>query len=193
MRCFEVWWRCRCVGTRLDLSTHSGHQSYMCSRFTFPFGLERKANLGLELQGLSCEIEQAIYEANNNETHNDYRSLHLSTPFPLPPIVLTNFSRSHCIRSRILNLKDKNNPLLRSGILSRDISPLDFAYMSSEEMASPQRRQENIRMRRNSLTQTVGVNDLRPMNVPSEDIPGEPGMNEMGRSGQMGVEYQRPV
>ena len=65
--------------------------------------------------------------------------------------------------------------------------------MSSEDMASPQRRQENIRLRRNSLTQTVGVNDLRPMNMPGEDIPGEPGTDEMGRSGQRGVEYQRPV
>ena len=100
---------------------------------------------------------------------------------------------SHCIRSRILNLKDKNNPLLRAGILSREISPSDFAHMTSEDMASPQRRQENIRLRRSSLTQTVGVNDLRPMNVAAEDIPGEPGMDEMGRSGQRGVEFQRPV
>lgn len=65
--------------------------------------------------------------------------------------------------------------------------------MTSEEMASPQRRQENIRLRRSSLSQTVGVNDLRPMDMAGEDIPGELGTDEMGRSGQRGVEYQRPV
>jgi len=116
------------------------------------------------------------------------------SPLLTPPhfVIATNFHR-HCIRSRILNLKDKNNPLLRSGILSREFSPIEFAHMSSEDMASPQRRQENIRLRRNSLTQTVGVNDLRPMNMPGEDIPGEPRTDEMGRSGQRGVEFQRPV
>lgn len=67
--------------------------------------------------------------------------------------------------------------------------------MTSEEMASPQRRQENIRLRRNSLTQTVGINDLKPIGGSGDDtnIPGEVGMDEMGRSGQPGVEYQRPV
>jgi hypothetical protein len=48
--------------------------------------------------------------------------------------------------------------------------------MSSEEMASPQRRQENIRLRRNSLTQTIGVNDMKPLNNPDEGVPGEPGI-----------------
>ena len=67
--------------------------------------------------------------------------------------------------------------------------------MTSEEMASPQRRQENIRLRRKSLTQTVGINDLKPIGGSGDDtsIPGEVGMGEMGRSGQPGVEYQRPV
>ena len=65
--------------------------------------------------------------------------------------------------------------------------------MSSEDMASPKRRQENMRLRRNSLTQTVGVNDLKPVSVLEEDVPGELGMDEMGRSGQRGLEYQRPV
>jgi Transcription factor S-II (TFIIS), central domain len=74
-----------------------------------------------------------------------------------------------------------------------DISPKDFAHMTSEEMASPQRKQENIRLRRNSLTQTVGINEMRPYSPPEEDVPGEPGQDEMGRSGQPGVEYQRPV
>jgi hypothetical protein len=99
----------------------------------------------------------------------------------------------HCIRSRILNLKDKNNPLLSAAVLTREITPHEFAHMTSEEMASPQRRQENIRLRRNSLTQAVGINDRRPIHMEEEDIPGEPGMGEMERSGQPGLEFQRPV
>ena len=98
----------------------------------------------------------------------------------------------HAVRSRILNLKDKNNPFLTAGILNREISPEEFAHMTSEDMASPQRRQENMRIRRNSLTQTVGVYDLQPVRV-DEVVPGESGTDEMGRSGQSGVEYLRPV
>jgi hypothetical protein len=82
---------------------------------------------------------------------------------------------------------------LTAAVINRDISAEEFAHMTSEEMASPQRRQENIRLRRNSLTQTVGVNDLQPVKSLDEDVPGEPGTDEMGRSGQRGVEYQRPV
>ena len=99
----------------------------------------------------------------------------------------------HCIRSRILNLKDKNNPLLSTAVLTREISPVEFANMTSEEMASPQRRQENIRLRRNSLTQSVGINDRRPIHMSDEDIPGELGTGEMARSGQPGLEFQRPI
>ena len=65
--------------------------------------------------------------------------------------------------------------------------------MSSEEMASPQRRQENMRLRRKSLSQTVGVNDRKPLTCPDEEVPGELGTDVMERSGQSGVEYQRPV
>jgi hypothetical protein len=78
-------------------------------------------------------------------------------------------------------------------VLTREISATEFAHMTSEEMASPQRRQENVRIRRNSLTQTVGVNDLQPVKSLEGDVPGENGMDEMGRSGQRGLEYQRPV
>lgn len=62
------------------------------------------------------------------------------------------------MRSRILNLKDKNDPLLIKGNLNHEISPIELAHMLSEEMASPQGRQENMRLR-NSPTQTVGVNN----------------------------------
>ena len=50
-----------------------------------------------------------------------------------------------------------------------------------------------MRLRRNSLSQTVGVNDMKPLNNPNEGSPGEPGTDEIGRSGHTGIEYQRPV
>jgi len=90
-------------------------------------------------------------------------------------------------------LKDKNNPFLTAGLLTHAISPAQFARMTSEEMASPQRRQENIRLRRKSLNEAVGINDRRPIVTPDEDIPGESGANLMERSGQPGLDYQRPV
>jgi len=65
--------------------------------------------------------------------------------------------------------------------------------MTSEEMASPQRRLENTRIRRNSLSQTLGVNDRQRVNIPDEDVPGELGTSDMSHGGQKGVEYQRPV
>lgn len=34
------------------------------------------------LQSLSAEIEQAVYQTQNNETHNEYR-------YPLIPLILT--------------------------------------------------------------------------------------------------------
>jgi hypothetical protein len=66
--------------------------------------------------------------------------------------------------------------------------------MTSEEMASPARKQENMRIRRKSLTDSVGINDRRPVKVPDDSIPGEVGADgTMARSGQPGIEYQRPV
>ena len=44
--------------------------------------------------------------------------------------------------------------------------------MTSEEMASPARRQENMRIRRKSLMASVGIDDRRPASVPDESIPG---------------------
>jgi Transcription factor S-II (TFIIS), central domain len=74
------------------------------------------------------------------------------------------------VRSRILNLQDRNNPLLSYGVVRGQISPLELAQMTSEDMASPERRLENQRLRRNSLSQTVGINDRKPANTVEESI-----------------------
>lgn len=46
-------------------------------------------------------------------------------------------------RSKYLNLKDKNNPTLRSGLISEMITPDRFISMTSAEMASDNRRRMN--------------------------------------------------
>lgn len=46
-------------------------------------------------------------------------------------------------RSKYLNLKDKNNPTLRSGLISGIITPDRFISMTSAEMASDERRRVN--------------------------------------------------
>jgi transcription elongation factor S-II len=46
-------------------------------------------------------------------------------------------------RSKYLNLKDKNNPTLRSGLISGMITPERFTSMTSAEMASDERRRIN--------------------------------------------------
>jgi len=83
----------------------------------------------------------------------------------------------------MFNLKDKSNPSLA---LSRTILPHDFAAMTSEEMASPARRQENMQIRRKSLMASVGIDDRRPVSVPDESILGQSGTDgTVGASGQL--------
>lgn len=51
-----------------------------------------------------------------------------------------------------------------------------------------------MRIRRKSLTDSVGINDRRPVKIPDDSIPGEVGADgTMARSGQPGIEFQRPV
>ena len=50
------------------------------------------------------------------------------------------------IRSRIFNLKDKRNPMLRSNFLLGMISPARLAGMTSEEMASDEMKKQREQM-----------------------------------------------
>jgi len=61
------------------------------------------------------------------------------------------------IRSLFVNLKDKNNPSLRESVVSGDISPIKFANMTSEEMASGERQAANRRIVEDNLFNSLGA------------------------------------
>lgn len=52
------------------------------------------------------------------------------------------------VKSRVMNLRDKNNPILKSNILSGEITPKRFANMKPDEMAS-----EEMKKARDAITQ----------------------------------------
>lgn len=67
----------------------------------------------------ATEVERAVFVNQGNTTANDYRGK---------------------IRSLFVNLKDKNNPELRAGVVSGEVAVERFVVMTSEEMASEEQR-----------------------------------------------------
>jgi transcription elongation factor S-II len=63
------------------------------------------------------------------------------------------------IRSRFLNLKDKNNPSLRERVLAGEIMPEEFVKMSSEEMASEEMRKRDRKLQEENLFKSRGAQD----------------------------------
>jgi len=61
------------------------------------------------------------------------------------------------IRSLFVNLKDKNNPSLREGVVSGDIPATKFAKMTSEEMASGERQAANRKIAEENLFNSLGA------------------------------------
>ncbi|KAF9788393.1 transcription elongation factor [Thelephora terrestris] len=61
------------------------------------------------------------------------------------------------IRSLFVNLKDKNNPSLREGVISGDIPAIKFAKMTSEEMASGERQAANRKIVEENLFNSFGA------------------------------------
>ncbi|KAI8142963.1 transcription elongation factor S-II [Fennellomyces sp. T-0311] len=102
-----------------------------------------------DLQPLAESIESAIYELQNGQVNDGYKE---------------------SIRSHILNLKDKQNPL-RQRVLNGEIDPAEFASMDAAEMATADRRKSNEELRRTSLQASMGYNvDNRPRH---RDLEGE--------------------
>ncbi|CAO3683825.1 unnamed protein product [Umbelopsis vinacea] len=96
---------------------------------------------------LATDIEQQIYSHHGQAINAEYKE---------------------SIRSHIFNLKDaKNN--LRNRLVNDQLEASTFADMEGSDMAAPERRMSNDQLRRNSLRDSMAVNDLHPMERDLED------------------------
>ncbi|RKO83515.1 transcription factor S-II, central domain-containing protein, partial [Blyttiomyces helicus] len=83
------------------------------------------------------------------------------------------------IRSMWLNLKDKTNPFLRQRVLSGSLAVEQFAVMTTEEMASNERRNEADKARKQSMNEATAAVDNQA----------ETDMFKCGRCGQRKTKY----
>jgi transcription elongation factor S-II len=63
------------------------------------------------------------------------------------------------LRSLLVNLKDRANPGLRASVVSGDLPAARFAGMSSEDMASEERKAENARIQEENLFKTYAAGE----------------------------------
>ena len=56
-----------------------------------------------------------------------------------------------CFRSRYLNLKDLHNPRLKIRLINSEISPSEFCEMTSQQMASEERKAEDAAINETNL------------------------------------------
>jgi len=63
------------------------------------------------------------------------------------------------IRTLFVNLKDKNNPGLRSSVTAGDIPAQTFARMSSQDMASEERKAADAKIEEDNLFMSLGAAD----------------------------------
>jgi len=61
------------------------------------------------------------------------------------------------IRSLFVNLKDKNNPSLRENVVSGDLSVDRFTKMTSQEMASEERKAADDKIKQENLHNSLGA------------------------------------
>ncbi|KAL1927634.1 hypothetical protein VTP01DRAFT_3455 [Rhizomucor pusillus] len=93
-----------------------------------------------DIYALAELIENEIYKSHHQKVDADYKQ---------------------SVRSHIFNLKDSNNTI-RERVLSGEIEPSAFAVMTAKDMASPERRREDDRLRRNSIIDSMGFDDRHP-------------------------------
>jgi len=63
------------------------------------------------------------------------------------------------IRMLFVNLKDKNNPGLRGSVTAGDIPPQTFARMTSQEMASEERKAADAKIEEDNLFLSLGAGE----------------------------------
>ena len=65
------------------------------------------------------------------------------------------------IRSLFVNLKDKNNPGLRESVVAGDLAVTRFVKMTSQEMASEERKAADNKIRQENLFKTLGAEEVQ--------------------------------
>jgi len=83
-------------------------------------------------------IEETVLADHKHETDKDYKGK---------------------IRSLFLNLKDKNNPGLRESVVSGDIQVAKFCKMSSQDMASEERKAADKKIQEENLHKSLGAEE----------------------------------
>lgn len=61
------------------------------------------------------------------------------------------------IRSLFVNLKDKANPSLRENVVSGEIAAARFARMTTQEMASNERKAEDAKIQEQNMHNALGA------------------------------------
>ncbi|KAG0164693.1 RNA polymerase II elongation factor [Apophysomyces sp. BC1034] len=98
------------------------------------------SDTGHPQDALAKAIEQEIYWEQDQKVNDKYKA---------------------AVRTHVFNLKDRKNPL-RQKLISGQINPTHFAHMSASEMATADRRAENELLRRSSIFDSMGIDDLKP-------------------------------
>jgi len=65
------------------------------------------------------------------------------------------------IRTLFVNLKDKNNPGLRESVIAGDIPVQRFCKMTSQEMASEERKAADSKIKEENLFKTLGAGEVQ--------------------------------
>ncbi|OBZ73317.1 Transcription elongation factor S-II [Grifola frondosa] len=73
----------------------------------------------------------------------------------------TNQGYKSKIRSLFVNLKDKNNPSLRESIVAGELSVQKFCRMTSQEMASEERKAADQKIAQENLFKTLGAEEVQ--------------------------------
>ncbi|KAI0668258.1 transcription elongation factor [Trametes maxima] len=73
----------------------------------------------------------------------------------------TNAAYKAKIRSLFVNLKDKNNPGLRENVVSGDLSISKFCRMTSQDMASEERKAADAKIAQENLFKTLGAEEVQ--------------------------------
>ncbi|EWC45159.1 hypothetical protein DRE_06047 [Drechslerella stenobrocha 248] len=83
---------------------------------------------------LAKELEQQLYKNHSNKTDGPYRQK---------------------VRSIFFNLKDVKNPGLRKNVITGRIKPVRLAMMTSEEMASAERKREDEKIEEENMKEAM--------------------------------------